>query len=489
MANFNTFKSKLEFEEFFTKNKPESFIAIIGSGFASLSLVKNLNTKKIIVFEKGERFNDQSLRGLKIENLGNYQLKENSIEESIGGSSNTWSGRLSEMNKGEFCSTNNICINIFNELIKTFYKKSWRFFGFKNFKQIERGKNGYTERILPKQYSPMRISESLKRLNIKLIYKANVINVGEDYYGTFMNVVFNDLFEKKIYFKKVVLANGGINSSLLLKKSYQDGYLKPNKSELISSHYMNHPKIIFERFFSNLPKKSPFFLKKKYDLNFYGYSLSKSIKEESLLKNTYFTFHPIAIGENTIEYECADEIIRNKKKCFKILLDYIKENNFNFFSILKIFYFLGCKLRIFNIRIKNYDLEYFCEMLPNKRNKIYAHQNSIKSEINLSEDDFITLEILHQKLVSEFPLNVRSKYKEINFRDKKFIDSSHHLGGIPLRDEQKKTVINADLKIVDSKNIYVCSSSVFQSSGSSNPTLTIVALGIRLAEHLNNLKK
>ena len=45
------------------------------------------------------------------------------------------------------------------------------------------------------------------------------------------------------------------------------------------------------------------------------------------------------------------------------------------------------------------------------------------------------------------------------------------------------SVIDKNLRVVDSE-AFSCSSSVFQYSGSSNPTLTIVALGLRLADHL-----
>ena len=45
-------------------------------------------------------------------------------------------------------------------------------------------------------------------------------------------------------------------------------------------------------------------------------------------------------------------------------------------------------------------------------------------------------------------------------------------------------VVDKNLKIHGVKNIYLSSSSVFPSSSSVNPTLTIAALSLRLADHL-----
>ena len=43
---------------------------------------------------------------------------------------------------------------------------------------------------------------------------------------------------------------------------------------------------------------------------------------------------------------------------------------------------------------------------------------------------------------------------------------------------------NADLRSHDAENLYIAGSSVFPTSGIANPTLTIVALTLRLADHL-----
>ena len=104
-------------------------------------------------------------------------------------------------------------------------------------------------------------------------------------------------------------------------------------------------------------------------------------------------------------------------------------------------------------------------MAPNAKNKIFVDRGSLNSEVNFSEKDYINLEILHQKLVSELSDNVADQYKTINFRDKVFQDSSHHIGGIPMSGESiDDSVIDKNLRVVDSESIFLCSSSVFQYS-------------------------
>jgi choline dehydrogenase-like flavoprotein len=47
-------------------------------------------------------------------------------------------------------------------------------------------------------------------------------------------------------------------------------------------------------------------------------------------------------------------------------------------------------------------------------------------------------------------------------------------------------VVDADLRVLSYSNLFVCDNSVFPSSPAANPSLTLVALALRLAEHLKN---
>ena len=60
----------------------------------------------------------------------------------------------------------------------------------------------------------------------------------------------------------------------------------------------------------------------------------------------------------------------------------------------------------------------------------------------------------------------------------------HHLGATRMHPDPAMGVVDADCRVHGVRNLYVAGSSVFPTYGCSNPTLTVVALALRLADHL-----
>jgi choline dehydrogenase-like flavoprotein len=60
----------------------------------------------------------------------------------------------------------------------------------------------------------------------------------------------------------------------------------------------------------------------------------------------------------------------------------------------------------------------------------------------------------------------------------------HHIGTARMGSDPRTSVVGSDCRVHGIDNLYIAGSAVFPTSSQANPTLTIVALALRLAEHL-----
>ena len=73
-------------------------------------------------------------------------------------------------------------------------------------------------------------------------------------------------------------------------------------------------------------------------------------------------------------------------------------------------------------------------------------------------------------------------------KDLKWSDSLaggwHHMGTTKMSNDPKHGVVDANCKVHGMANLYIAGSSCFPTGGAANPTLSLVALTLRLADHL-----
>lgn len=60
----------------------------------------------------------------------------------------------------------------------------------------------------------------------------------------------------------------------------------------------------------------------------------------------------------------------------------------------------------------------------------------------------------------------------------------HHIGTARMGVDARTSVVDPDCRVHETGNLYIAGAAVFPTSGQANPTLTIVALALRLADHL-----
>lgn len=65
--------------------------------------------------------------------------------------------------------------------------------------------------------------------------------------------------------------------------------------------------------------------------------------------------------------------------------------------------------------------------------------------------------------------------------------NNHHMGTTRMHDDPMQGVVNANCQVHGVSNLFIAGSSVFPTGGYANPTFTIIALAIRLADHIKTV--
>jgi choline dehydrogenase-like flavoprotein len=63
----------------------------------------------------------------------------------------------------------------------------------------------------------------------------------------------------------------------------------------------------------------------------------------------------------------------------------------------------------------------------------------------------------------------------------------HHMGTTRMHSDPRQGVVDADCRVHGIGNLFIAGSSVFTTYACDDPTMTIVALALRLSDHLKSL--
>jgi choline dehydrogenase-like flavoprotein len=115
----------------------------------------------------------------------------------------------------------------------------------------------------------------------------------------------------------------------------------------------------------------------------------------------------------------------------------------------------------------------------------------LKLHMTLADEDFarfrLTLAELGRQLLAGKAgmLRINSTRREDWLRNMEW--GHHHLGTTRMHDDPKQGVVNANGQVHGVPNLYIAGSGTFPSYSASNPTLNLVALALRLGDHLKKV--
>jgi choline dehydrogenase-like flavoprotein len=326
-----------------------------------------------------------------------------------------------------------------------------------------------------------------------------------------------------------VLATGGLeNARLLLTSTDLCAAGLGNARDQVGRYLMNHPKNYHGLVKLTRPVRDvPYhfgFLHKGY-AGYAGLRLHPDVQQREELLNAYVRFEPLFpwSGNQGVEAlvflvkhsagflrrwkqrreddvvtlrdysETGDDSdLQNERKT---AWDWVKLGGLVIVNALPVTRYAWSRLRegraptIHNVRIRN-----FMEMEPDPENRVVLgerldpdgrrvpvvrHQTTAR--------DRASLVALHRVLAEELAANGFGELSTDLAEADPWpidLDASHHMGTTRMGTDPATSVVDRDCRLHDVDNVYLAGASVFPTSGSANPTFTLVALAIRLADHL-----
>ena len=438
-----------------------------------MSLEKKINT---LIIEAGNFEFDPNLQNtFDATNSGdfNFDLTINRIKQ-FGGTSNVWGKRCKPLDNIDYSSWSKKEINLDNYLIDSskmlnvnndFNEQPLN----ENLKQV---KFNYSKIDFANFYKK-KISES-KFIDVVLNSTCLKLNGN---YGNFNTAEIIDNNNNKKYFinaKYFIYGCGGIENSrflLLLQKKYNA--LNPNLP--IGNYWMGHFKRHFGELLADFNKLNSVLNRNDYLKNSdtAAIALSSKFIEKNQIENACVYLQPNQISKNKIN-EITKKFLCIAPEYSKHLVELFKKN-----------LLCGTSLEII---WGQKSVKSNCIKLSHKK-KDYLNIPQVEVYCNSIVEDLSTPKIFMKELGKYFVNSNIGRLHYFNINNKKNIqwEGNHHIGGTIIGDNPKSSVVNSDLKVHYTKNLFVIGSSIFSRSGHANPTFSIVQFSNRLGEYFSKI--
>ncbi|SDD62511.1 GMC oxidoreductase [Mucilaginibacter pineti] len=332
---------------------------------------------------------------------------------------------------------------------------------------------------------------------------------------------------RKVNASVFVLAAGTQETTRILLRNQQLFSLLPQPPVALGKYYQGHlsGKIATVRFKGD-PKKTDYgFLNDKdgiYLRRRFQFS-TKFLVENNLLNTAIWLDNPLyfdpkhksgamsfmylamitpVLGKKLAPPAIAHSITKGEVKGVgKHIWNVVKDLPGSLLTPASIFYKRYCLKRklpgVFLFSPQNrYALHFHSEQVPDINNYMELGPDGEELIINysLTDADIQSVIDLHKEL-DKWLRDHNCGELEYWFKPEEFIDAIrqmskdgiHQSGTTRIADSAEAGVVDTDLKLWGTKNVFVCSSSVFPTSGQANPTFYLGAFAVRLANHLTKI--
>ena len=513
-------------------------LIVVGSGPAGLVLADHASKKnlRVLMIEKGEVYPE---RGKYDDIHFNDLIRDDSLNQGVGGNSNFWGGLISLMDPSDFArvnpSTGELYWPITYSEIKGFFNEVAKLYNFpetSSFSLIKKcsdsiGKNLISIKRFIGSYPPISFKDIVpvldKNCPIELVVGSNVeklISNNKD----IVKIVLKDNQGEKHTIDctcNIVLACNTVGNTRVLLNS---GFGKNKKISKVGKFYTNHPKgSIAECSCTKFELKANDFFGKLYrgQSTFIGFKFPEDKLTTEQMPNSIIRLEPILSWaecdavENLLLFVKKNKILNLiiKRASYKRELgaghssEYESGKDTTFLKLL--FSILRCPLQfgkylLFRFGLtsgnpKGVKFSFYAEILPIETNKLEydlvgasqkkkLHCSDFGGSISYNNIKLLAESIYNSNIFDDICKNKGALLVYPNLKIKK-LDASHPAGTTRMGCNPDDSVVDKNLKLHGISNLYVLGASVFPTSGHANPVFTIMALALRLSKFLVRMTK
>lgn len=289
-----------------------------------------------------------------------------------------------------------------------------------------------------------------------------------------------------------VLACGAIqNARMLLASNQQAPNGLGNDNDLVGRYFMEHLEVI----------SAKMVLKKPFDMAIYGWpanrssprvevALTEEVQEKHQILNGTISFTPMALTKSQkpmIDVWTNSDPRESRKMLFENFKDYFE-------------------LRDTDNPYVAPEFELFTRMEqapnPNSRVTLDTEKDGLgvpraSMHWDLTELDKRSMRKIYEIFGVEVAKSGIGRVKMYDFlweaNDSEMLDTLgggwHHMGTTKMHTDPKRGVVDANCKVHGISNLYVAGSGCCTTAGAPNPTLNLIALSLRLSDHIREALK
>ncbi|HXH12301.1 MAG TPA: GMC family oxidoreductase [Alphaproteobacteria bacterium] len=516
-------------------------ICIVGAGAAGITIASALDGSphSVCLIESGGYGPDEATQSLyDVINVG-YPMREHFMSRAryFGGTCNLWAGRSMRLTQLDLERRDWVPDSgwpITYDELQRYYVKAEHILRLPSFDRVAR-------EILPRRMSPAEraifanddlqpnISTWAKKplrfgaayeaqlrrsKNIAVYLHLSITDIRLNRAGTAVEELAACTLsgtQVKIRARRFVLACGGMeNARLLLASRDVQPHGIGNQFDLVGRYFMDHPRVVFGKVKLHVPQKLPLMLGVPLagGMAQVGIQFSEQAQRRQRLLDHYLTLERHWSPQTAKAYQSFIHTMKivlrrgysGKRFAF---------SSANLAKVPELIYLLAPRelMPHFLYRLSRFMrntlgrgmreliVVNYCEQAPNAQSRVYlSHERDRLHLPRLIVDWRVTAEetrclVRLQELLDQHLKKHQLGYLDTassDFSDLTYTDASHHIGTTRMSDDPRKGVVDRHGRVHGVQNLFIAGSSVFPTCGHANPTLTIVALAVRLAEHLKN---